>query len=41
MTHNADIEIRPFRLAIDDAAIADLEARLARMRCPDEAPERP
>ena len=33
--------IHPFRLAIDNAAIADLRARLARVRWPDEAPDAP
>jgi pimeloyl-ACP methyl ester carboxylesterase len=33
--------IRPFTLSIDDAAIADLRARLARVRWPDEAPDAP
>jgi len=33
--------IHPFRLAIEDGAIADLQARLARVRWPDEAPDAP
>jgi microsomal epoxide hydrolase len=33
--------IRPFRLAVDDSAIADLHERLSRVRWPDEAPEAP
>ena len=33
--------IQPFRLAIDNAAISDLRARLARVRWPDEAPDAP
>jgi microsomal epoxide hydrolase len=33
--------IRPFRLAVDDTAIADLKRRLAQVRWPDEAPEPP
>jgi microsomal epoxide hydrolase len=37
----ASAEIRPFRLAIDDAALADLKRRLAQVRLPDEAPEPP
>jgi microsomal epoxide hydrolase len=37
----SDTAIRPFRLSVDDAAIADLKARLARTRWPDEAPEAP
>jgi microsomal epoxide hydrolase len=37
----AAAEIRPFRLAVDDAAIADLKRRLAHARLPDEAPEPP
>jgi microsomal epoxide hydrolase len=34
-------DIRPFRLAVDDTAIADLKRRLAQARWPDEAPEPP
>jgi microsomal epoxide hydrolase len=34
-------DIRPFRLAVEDAAIADLKRRLAQARLPDEAPEPP
>ncbi|HSD53498.1 MAG TPA: epoxide hydrolase [Burkholderiales bacterium] len=34
-------DIRPFRLAVDDSAIADLKRRLAQARWPDEAPEPP
>ena len=41
MTPGADAAIRPFRLAVDAAAIADLATRLARVRWPDEAPEPP
>jgi microsomal epoxide hydrolase len=41
MARDADSTIRPFRLAIDENAIADLKARLARVRWPDEAPELP
>jgi pimeloyl-ACP methyl ester carboxylesterase len=41
MTPAADTAIRPFRLAIDDSAIADLKARLTQVRWPDEAPEPP
>ena len=41
MTINADMAIRPFRLTVDAAAIADLMSRLARVRWPDEAPEPP
>lgn len=37
----ATAEIRPFRLTVDDAAIADLKRRLAQVRWPDEAPEPP
>src|SRR4029453_3046262 len=37
----ADNTIRPFRLAIDESAIADLKTRLAQVRWPDEAPESP
>ena len=33
--------IAPFRLAVDEAAIEELRARLARVRWPDEAPEEP
>jgi microsomal epoxide hydrolase len=33
--------IEPFRLAVEDAAIEDLRARLARVRWPDEAPDAP
>jgi microsomal epoxide hydrolase len=33
--------LTPFRLAVDDAAIADLQARLACVRWPDEAPDAP
>ncbi len=36
---NADI--RPFRLAVDESALADLKRRLAHVRWPDEAPEAP
>ncbi len=41
MTPHADTAIRPFRLALDATALADLAARLARVRWPDEAPEPP
>jgi pimeloyl-ACP methyl ester carboxylesterase len=41
MTPHADTAIRPFRLAVDATALADLAARLARVRWPDEAPEPP
>ena len=41
MTPAADTAIRPFRLAIDNSAIADLKARLTQVRWPDEAPEPP
>ena len=41
MTPAADTAIRPFRLAIDDSAIADLKVRLTQVRWPDEAPEPP
>ena len=41
MTPAADTAIRPFRLAIDDSAIAGLKARLTQVRWPDEAPEPP
>jgi microsomal epoxide hydrolase len=41
MTPDADTAIRPFRLAVDATALADLAARLARVRWPDEAPEPP
>jgi microsomal epoxide hydrolase len=34
-------DIRPFRLAVDESAIADLKRRLAQARWPDEAPEPP
>lgn len=34
-------EIRPFRLSVGEAAIADLKGRLAQVRWPDEAPEPP
>jgi microsomal epoxide hydrolase len=37
----ASADIRPFRLAVEDAAVADLKRRLARVRWPDEAPEPP
>ena len=37
----AGAEIRPFRLAVRDAAVADLKRRLAQARLPDEAPESP
>ena len=37
----ADTGIRPFRLAVDESSIADLRARLTRVRWPDEAPEPP
>ena len=39
MTPDADAAIRPYHLAVDAAAIADLATRLARVRWPDEAPE--
>ena len=39
MALGADTAIRPFRLAVDAAAIADLERRLAHVRWPDEVPE--
>lgn len=38
---NEGVDVRPFTLSIDDAAIADLRARLARVRWPDEAPDAP
>ncbi len=41
VTLNADMAIRPFRLSVDAASIADLMSRLARVRWPDEAPEPP
>ena len=41
MTRGTDNTIRPFRLAIDESAIADLKMRLAQVRWPDEAPEPP
>jgi len=41
MTLGADTAIRPFRLAVDAAAIEDLKRRLAQVRWPDEAPEPP
>ena len=41
VTLDADMAIRPFRLSVDAAAIADLMSRLARVRWPDEAPEPP
>ena len=31
----------PFRVAVEDSAIDDLRARLARVRWPDEAPDAP
>jgi microsomal epoxide hydrolase len=34
-------EIRPFRVSVDETAIADLKRRLAQVRWPDEAPEPP
>ena len=37
----AAAEIRPFRLAVEEAAVADLKRRLAQVRWPDEAPEPP
>jgi microsomal epoxide hydrolase len=36
-----DPAIRPFRLAVADADVADLKSRLVRVRWPDEAPEAP
>ena len=36
-----DTSLRPFRLAIDEAAIADLKERVRRTRFPDEAPDAP
>jgi microsomal epoxide hydrolase len=36
-----DTAIHPFRLAIEDAAMADLRGRLAHVRWPDEAPAAP
>ena len=41
MARSDDTSIRPFRLAVDAAAIDDLRHRLARVRWPDEAPETP
>jgi len=41
MTLGADAAVRPYRLAIDESAIADLKRRLAQVRWPDEAPEPP
>jgi pimeloyl-ACP methyl ester carboxylesterase len=41
MPLGADTAIRPFRLAVDTAAIEDLKRRLAQARWPDEAPEPP
>jgi len=41
VTDDADPSIRPFRVAIEDSAIADLKTRLSRVRWPDEAPEPP
>jgi len=41
MRLGTDNAIRPFRLAVDDSAIADLKARLNGTRWPDEAPEAP
>ena len=32
---------KPFRLAVPDAALADLKERLARTRWPDEPPQEP
>jgi microsomal epoxide hydrolase len=34
-------EIRPFRVSVDETAIADVKRRLAQVRWPDEAPEPP
>jgi pimeloyl-ACP methyl ester carboxylesterase len=41
MPPGADTAIRPFRLAVDTAALEDLKRRLAQARWPDEAPEPP
>ena len=41
MASGVDSAIRPFRVAVDAAAIADLKTRLAQVRWPDEAPESP
>ena len=41
MALGADTAIRPYRLAVDESAIADLKRRLAQVRWPDEAPEPP
>jgi microsomal epoxide hydrolase len=41
MTPTQDSTVRPFVLAIDSAAIADLKRRLAQVRWPDEAPDSP
>jgi microsomal epoxide hydrolase len=41
VSQTADPSIRPFRVAIPDAAIDDLKSRLASARWPDEAPEPP
>jgi microsomal epoxide hydrolase len=38
MTTGAETSVRPFRLAVDDAMVADLKARLRLARWPDEAP---
>jgi pimeloyl-ACP methyl ester carboxylesterase len=41
MTAGTDNTLQPFRLAVEDGAIADLKSRLAHVRWPDEAPEPP
>ena len=41
MSLDSDTAIRPYRLNVADAAIADLKARLSLARWPDEAPEAP
>jgi microsomal epoxide hydrolase len=41
MSLDSDTAIRPYRLDVADAAIADLKARLSLARWPDEAPEAP
>ena len=41
MALRADTAIRPYRLAVDESALADLKRRLAQVRWPDEAPEPP
>jgi epoxide hydrolase len=41
MTERADVTLRPFRLNVPDADLADLRQRLAHIRWPEEIPDLP